>query len=78
MIRVTLYQHPDLDAPETVRSSILVTTVEVEHSFGHDFVSIWNRGGMAGQICVKNGDGPDIARRLFADVTPTVTKMTRI
>ncbi|MEE8551436.1 MAG: hypothetical protein V3T08_09325 [Gemmatimonadota bacterium] len=41
--------------------SDLISSVRVEHGPGHDRVHIWNRGGKAGVLTVKKGDGDNLA-----------------
>jgi hypothetical protein len=45
----------------------LITSVRVVAGEGHDTVRVWNRGGLAGELVVTHGDGPDLARRLLPD-----------
>ena len=43
----------------------LVTSVMVNFGDMHDTVRIWNRGGLAGELTVKAGDGEIMAKRLM-------------
>jgi hypothetical protein len=45
----------------------IVTSVRVFAGETHDRVRIWSRGGLAGELVVTHGDGPDLARRLLPD-----------
>jgi hypothetical protein len=45
-------------------SDLVVTTIRVCKCFGHDRVTVWNRGGLAGTLMVVAGDGETVARRL--------------
>jgi len=47
--------------------SRVVTSVRVESGPGHDLVHVWNRGGKAGTLTVRKGDGEVVAARLRAD-----------
>jgi len=49
----------DLPDKSGVVTSVLVVKGEL-----HDRVKIWNRGGLAGELCVVAGDGARIADRL--------------
>lgn len=64
MKRTTFY-HKNFDHPNFVRSDELVTSIRVEHDPGHDYVTIWNRGGCSGAITVTKGDGEVFAHRLL-------------
>lgn len=61
------FAHPLRDEPTTVRSQLLVTTIWVEETPGHDIVHVWNRGGKSGTLTVTKGDGNEFARRLLED-----------
>lgn len=65
MTGTTEFKYPLRDHPYTARGDLLVTSVRIEHGPGHDEVHIWNRGGKAGTLTVKKGDGIEIARRLI-------------
>jgi hypothetical protein len=65
MNKNTEYKHPLRDHPHTVKGDLLITTVRVEESPGHDYVHVWNRGGKAGTLVVSKGDGRRIATALL-------------
>lgn len=46
---------------------VLVSSVRVETGPSHDTIRVWNRGGLAGTLTVKAGDGQAFAARLLAD-----------
>lgn len=48
--------------PKLVSSARLTTVSEA-----HDKVQIWNRGGLAGELCLKKGDGEELMRRLHME-----------
>lgn len=58
-------KHPARDLPDTVKGNLVVTSVRVEESPGHDLVHVWNRGGKSGVLTVNKGDGLEFARRLL-------------
>lgn len=60
--------HPARDLPHTVRSDLLITTVRIEETPGHDLVHVWNRGGKAGVLTVNKGDGRAVAKLLLPGV----------
>lgn len=61
----TTYYADGHDGPEFVRSDTLITSVRVRTPFGHDIVSVWNRGGGSGELTVKKGDGVLVAAKLL-------------
>lgn len=65
------FKHPHRDLPTTVRSDLPITTVRVEEAPGHDYVHVWNRGGKAGELVVKKGDGIHIAHLLLPSLQHT-------
>jgi hypothetical protein len=46
------------------KSQVLITSASVRHAGVHDHVAIWNRGGLAGSLCVCEGDGAAIVAAL--------------
>jgi hypothetical protein len=52
---------PVTDAPRA-----LVTSVRIARGPGHDRVSVWNRGGLSGELVVRAGDGVGLAIRLLS------------
>ena len=53
---------------ETVSASgFVVSSVRLETNGHHDRVTIWNRGGNAGTLTVRAGDGQVIARAAMPD-----------
>lgn len=64
-------RHSRRDLPTTVKSNLLITTVRVEESPGHDHVHVWNRGGKSGVLTVNKGDGKSIARLLLPKGEPS-------
>lgn len=62
---VVTYSHDRSEEPGFVRSDYVVTSVRVRPSGKHDRVSIWNRGGLSGEVVVDAGDGVTIAKRLL-------------
>jgi hypothetical protein len=65
MPRRTVYKAKNLDAPDTVRSHVVVTTCVLEENAGHDLLAVFNRGGRSGQLVVQKGDGALLADRLM-------------
>lgn len=64
--QTTVYEIAELNDPGTVRGQMTITSVLVRaNHHGHDLVTVWNRGGCAGQLTVNIGDGETIARRLI-------------
>lgn len=51
----------------------LISSVRVRHGERHDVITVWSRGGNAGELTVDHGDGIDIADRLIGDDTPRET-----
>ena len=43
----------------------LITSVHVERQGAHDVLRVWNRGGFAGELVLAQGDGAELAVRLF-------------
>lgn len=64
------FEADDLRAPEARRADFLVTSVRVQANFGHDRVTVWNRGANSGTLTVGEGDGEKIAARLLSDMLP--------
>jgi hypothetical protein len=55
-------------ATDRIRATIglaLVSNVRVTFGPAHDVVRIWNRGGLAGELTMRSGDGEPLARRLL-------------
>ena len=48
----------------------VVSAVRVETVGGHDRIRIWNRGGFAGELVVRAGDGPRIVAHLAPWLVP--------
>lgn len=48
----------------------VVSSVRVRTGERHDVVTVWSRGGNAGELIVDKGDGDEIADRLCGDETP--------
>lgn len=71
-MRETTYELPGLNNPKTVRSGLLITSVRVLATPGHDVITVWNRGGCAGSLTVGEGDGQHIALRLLPQAIITV------
>jgi len=44
---------------------MIITSVRVVRSPGHDRVQVWNRGGLAGELIVTSGDGDAFAALLI-------------
>lgn len=63
------FEHPATDSASFVKTDYVITSVTVE-TLGsiHDRVTIFNRGGNAGHIFVKAGDGETIAHRLLGSI----------
>lgn len=62
------YYHIDsFDTPEHVAREHVVTSARVKTQYGHDHVTVWNRGGNSGTLIVNAGDGEEISRRLLND-----------
>lgn len=59
------YVHPDFDKPDFVPTAHLVTMIRVVTKYGHDHLSLWNRGAKSGELIVREGDGIEIARCIF-------------
>lgn len=55
----------------------LITTAKVITVDGHDHVHVWNKGGKAGTLIVKQGDGEEIADRLLADVVGLLAELAQ-
>jgi hypothetical protein len=53
--------------PETVTTALLISSVRIEPTPGHDLVHVWNRGGKAGTLIVETGDGEQVARLLVPE-----------
>lgn len=47
----------------------VVSKVRVEAIGGHDHVTVWNRGGLAGTLIVSRADGKALAERLCIEAT---------
>ena len=62
---MTTYRIPDY-ATESP-TGVIVSSVRIESNGHHDRVTIWNRGGNAGTLTVKAGDGKMIARWLMPE-----------
>ena len=48
-------------------TGFVVSSVRLETNGHHDRVTIWNRGGNAGTLTVKAGDGETYRRALMPD-----------
>lgn len=72
-------EYGEVDHPTRIPSGRLVSSVRVKareihnHHSDHETVSVWTRGGLAGELIVTMGDGDEIARRL---ITTTLTELT--
>lgn len=64
-MEIYVLAHPMINDPAGVRSDILITSVRIEAGPGHDFLTVWNRGGNSGELTVNKGDGKTIARLLI-------------
>jgi len=53
------------DGDAAISSHFLVSSIRVEVGSGHDRVSVWNRGGKAGDLVLVTGDGVAFAIRLL-------------
>lgn len=53
-------------------SQSLVTTVTSQVRGAHSYVSVWIRGGLAGELVVEKEDGPQLAARLLPDAADVV------
>ena len=51
----------------TPPGSFVVSSVRVETNGVHDRVTVWNRGGNAGTLMLRAGDGDVYARALMPD-----------
>lgn len=49
----------------------LVSSVGIDQMDAHEYVRVWNRGGLAGQLVVSKGDGEKIVALLGLMETPT-------
>lgn len=54
-------KHPS-QGPRSLRT---VSSVFVDRAGGHEVVRVWNRGGLAGELTVQEGDGKSIAAILL-------------
>lgn len=72
-------EYGEINRPTRIPSGHLVSSVRVKareihgHQAFHETLSVWNRGGLAGELVVTMGDGDEIARRL---ITMTLTELT--
>lgn len=53
------------DARDRAEARSLVTSVRIDANPRHWWISIWNRGGKAGDLCVDAADGQAIVDRLI-------------
>jgi hypothetical protein len=52
-------------APKAARSEILISSVRLWSSPGHDHIRVWNRGGGSGDLTVRLHDGLRIVARIL-------------
>jgi hypothetical protein len=52
--------------PQSVKSKFLITSIKVVNEYGHDRVTVWNRGACSGTLVVKEGDGIKLGELLTA------------
>lgn len=53
------------DARDRAESRTLITSVRIDANPRHWWISVWNRGGKAGDLCVNAEDGPAFVDRLI-------------
>jgi hypothetical protein len=65
---MTAYRIPGYDRPDFASPSAhVISSVCIVTDGHHDQVAIWNRGGLAGTITVKAGDGKTLLRWLMPE-----------
>lgn len=52
---------------DSIPTRLLVSSVRVDTTPVHDHVRVWNRGGLAGTLIVKKGDGEKIKALLLGE-----------
>jgi hypothetical protein len=53
-------------SPSGVKSQHVLTTIRlIEDNYGHDEITLWNRGACAGTLKVRGGDGFEIVEILM-------------
>ena len=62
---MTTYRIPDYQRARP--APFVVSSVRVETNGHHDTVTVWNRGGLAGTLTVKVGDGETLRRAIMPD-----------
>lgn len=58
-------------------AKLVVSSIRIDKNPRHWRITVFNRGGNAGTLCVDVEDGPTFVERLFAEDRPLIKEIER-